>query len=218
MAILIENFGFEATQTTIEYLNFPDPLTVSLIPAQKLTAWTAQIANEYKKEIVISLPMEPLPQQFNQYRPSMITIHMSEEDIRNKIAQAASAITNFSGIANFHGNKAMEDSRIMDIILTETNRRKAYFIYSDNSRNSVVPQLVRTAKTPHHPIQGTIDATHTAEQARERLRRYAMTAEKTGKILIKAPPTTAFMQALKEESDMLRENCIRLVYVSELMK
>ena len=217
MAILVENFGFEADQTTIEYLSFPEPLTVSLAPTQRLAAWTAQIADEYKKEVVLLLPMEPLPQQFGSYRPLMITIHQSEDAIRNIIAQAAAAVPNFSGVSNFHGSRVMEDSRVMGIILSEVNRRKAYFVYTDNSRKSVVPQLVRENRVPSHPIQGTIDAEHTAEQARERLRGFAVRAERTGRMLVRVQPSQAFIQVLKEETDALRRNGIRLVYVSELM-
>jgi polysaccharide deacetylase 2 family uncharacterized protein YibQ len=220
MAILVEDFGFEANQTTIEYLSFPDPLTISLVPARKLTAWTAQIANEYKKEIVLSLPMEPLPPQLaGQYRQSTITIHASEERIRGIIAQAAADVPNFSGIANFHGTRAMEDSRVMRIVLSEALRRRAYFVYvySDPLRRSVVPQLVREMGVPSQPVQITIGADHTAEQARDILRRGAIAAEHSGRVLIKTAPTTAFITALKEEREALGRNGIRLVYVSELM-
>jgi len=218
MAILIENFGFEANATTAEYLSFPEPLSVALLPAGKLAAWTAQIADEYKKEVVLLLPMEPLPQQYDKYKGSMVMIHHSAENIRSIISQASAAIPNFSGVCNFHGAKVMEDSRAMGIILSEVSKRKAYFIYTDVSKKSVVPQLTKSMKIPNAPIQGSIDAAATAEQAKEKLRRYSITAEKTGKVLIKAQPSTAFIKALKEETEALRKNGIKLVYVSELVK
>jgi len=218
MAILIENFGFEANQATVEYLSFPEPLTVALIPDRKLAQWTAQIADEYHKEIVLLLPMEPLPPQYDKYKQSMVMIHWSEEQIRNQISQAAAAIPNFSGICNFHGARVMEDSRAMKIILSEAHKRKAYFVCTDVSKKSVAPQIANEMKVPNVPVQGAIDASHTAEQVRERLRRYSMAAEKTGKILIKAQPSPAFIKVLKEEAEPLRKNGIRLVYVSELAK
>jgi len=218
MAILIENFGFEANATTAEYLSFSEPLTVSLLPAGKLAAWTAQIADEYKKEIVLLLPMEPLPPQYDKYKGSMVMIHHTAENIHSIIAQAATAIPNFSGVCNLHGAKVMEDSRAMGIILAEIGKRKAYFVYTDVSKKSVAPQLTKSMKIPNAPIQGSIDASATAEQVKEKLRRYAVTAEKTGKVLIKAQPSTAFIRALKEETETFRKNGIKLVYVSELAK
>jgi len=218
MAILIENFGFEANATTAEYLSFPEPLTVALLPAGKLAAWTAQIADEYKKEVVLLLPMEPLPQQYEKYKESMVMIHYSDENIRGIIAHATAAIPNFSGVCNFHGGKVMEDSRAMGIILSEVGKRKKYFVYTDVSKKSVAAQSAKSMKIQSAPIQGTIDASMTVEQAREKLRRYSITAEKTGKTLIKAQPSPAFIKALNEEAEALRKNGIKLVYVSELVK
>jgi polysaccharide deacetylase 2 family uncharacterized protein YibQ len=218
MAVLIENFGFEANASTAEYLAFPEPLTVALLPAGKLAAWTAQIADEYKKEVALLLPMEPLPPQYDKYRESMVMIHYSDEAIRGIIAHAAAAIPNFSGVCNFHGAKTMEDSRAMGIILSEISKRKVYFVYTDISKKSVAPQLAKSMKVQSAPIQGTIDASMTVEQARERLRRYSIAAEKTGRALIKAQPSPAFIKALKEETAALKRNGIKLVYVSELVK
>jgi polysaccharide deacetylase 2 family uncharacterized protein YibQ len=218
MAVLIENFGFEANAATAEYLSFPEPLTVALLPAGKLAAWTAQIADEYKKEVALLLPMEPLPPQYDKYKGSMVMIHYSDEDIRGIIARAAAAIPNFSGVCNFHGAKVMEDSRAMGIILSEVSKRKTYFVYTDVSKKSVAPQLIKSMKIPNAPIQGSIDASMTAEQVRERLRRYSVTAEKTGKALIKAQPSPVFIKVLKEETEALKRNGIKLVYVSELVK
>jgi polysaccharide deacetylase 2 family uncharacterized protein YibQ len=223
MAILIENFGFEANQTTMEYLAFPEPLTVSLLPTQKLATWTAQIADEYKKEIVLALPMEPLPPQFSGYRGSMVMITHDREQIRNLLARAEAAIPNFSGVSNFHGNGnrgVMEDSRAMGIILNELkrHRRSPYFIYTDEQKRSVAPRLMKTEKVPGMQIQRTIGANLTTEQVRARLSNAAAAAQKTGSILIKAQPSQAFISVLKEEMEMLKQNGIRLVYVSELVK
>jgi len=218
MAILIENFGFEANAVTAEYLAFPEPLTMALLPSGKLAAWTAQIADEYKKEVVLLLPMEPLPQQYDKYKGSMVMIHYTDENIRGIIAQAATAIPNFSGVCNFYGAKVMEDSRAMGIILSEVSKRKAFFVYTDISKKSVAAQLTKSMKIPNALIQGSIDASATAEQAQEKLRRYSVTAEKTGKVLIKAQPSQAFIKALKEETAAFRKNGIRLVYVSELVR
>ncbi len=218
MAILIENFVYEANTIAIEYLSFPEPLTVAILPAEKFSARTAQIAEEHKKETVLLLPMEPLPQQYDKYKGSMVMIHYGDEQIRNIIAHAAAAVPNFSGVCNFHGAKVMEDSRALGIILSEVSKRKAFFVYTDISKKSVAAQLTKSMKIPNAPIQGSIDATATAEQAKEKLRRYSVTAEKTGKVLIKAQPSPAFIKALKEEAEAFKKNGIRLVYVSELAK
>ncbi len=65
LAILIEDFRFNADKSTIDILSFSEPLTLSMRSEKKLAASTAQIANEYKKEIIILQPMEPVPKSEN---------------------------------------------------------------------------------------------------------------------------------------------------------
>lgn len=218
MAVLIENFIYEANTSAMEYLSFPEPLTVAILPADKLAARTAQIADEHKKEIVLLLPMEPLPPQYDKYKESMVIINHTDDDIRRIITHAAAAIPNFAGVCNFYGAKVMEDSKSLKIVLSEVSKRKAYFVYTDASKKSVAPQLTKSMKIPNASIQGAIDAAMTEDQARKNLRHYSIVAEKTGKALIKAQPSPVFIKVLKEETDALKKNGIRLVYVSELLK
>jgi len=219
MAIIIENFGFEATQTITEYLSFPHPLTVSLVAAEKRAPWTAKIAGEYKKEVILLLPMEPLPQaELAKHRQAMVMVHHSEERIRNSISLAANSIPELSGVSNFHGRRVMEDSRAMEIILAETGRRRSYFVYTETTRNSIIPALCSKHKVPCAPIQGSIETSDSPERIREKLRRFSMAAERTGRIIVKAPPTDAFIAVLKEELETMRQNGIKLVYVSDLVK
>jgi polysaccharide deacetylase 2 family uncharacterized protein YibQ len=218
MAIFIENLGAESDAVIAEYFSFPEPLTVSFAPIHKV-----QAANEHKKEVALLLPMEPLsplPPQFDKYRKSMVIIHHNEAEIRGMISQAAATVPNFSGVCNFYGSRVMADSRVMEIILSEVHKRKGYFIYyyTEPSQKSVVPELAKSMKVPNMQIKGNIDAGHTAEQARDRMARYTAEAQLTGKILIKAQPSPAFMQALKEGAEARRRNGVKLVYVSELVK
>ena len=219
MAVIIEDFGFEANQTITEYLSFPHPLTVSLVGAQKRAPWTAKIADEYKKEVILLLPMEPLPPaEFAKYKQAMVMVHYSEETIRGSISQAANSIPELSGVSNFYGNRVMEDSRVMEIILSEVNRRKGYFVYTETSRNSLASILCSKYKVPSAPVQGSIVMSDSPDKIREKLRKYSIAAEKTGKIIIKAPPSADFISVLKEEFEAMRQNGIKLVYVSDIVK
>ncbi|MFP4013307.1 MAG: divergent polysaccharide deacetylase family protein [Chitinispirillaceae bacterium] len=218
MAILLEDFGFEADRTTIEYLSFPEPLTVSLVPSQRLASWTAKIADEYKKEIVVLLPMESVPSEYDKYRNSTLMIHFPEDKIRSLLNQSIAAIPNFSGMCNFYGARAMEDSRVMEIVLSEVKKNNSYFVYSKVTRKSVARSVARRLKVPYHPVQGTIELDDSPEKIREKLKKYSIAAQKTGRILIKSPPSPEFIDVLKMQLDELRYNGIRLVYVSDLIR
>ena len=217
MAILIEDFGFQADQTTVEYLSFPDPLTVALVPAKHLSPWTAQIANEYHKEIVILLPMEPIPRSLRKYQPTTIMLHYPEQKIRTIVSGAMQSIPYFAGMCSFWGEDVLEDSRVMSVVLSEVKKRKGYFLDTHINRKSVAPGIAKSMNVPFTGLDGILDDKITQEQVQDTLRHFALQAQKTGSVLVCSTPSTAFIKGLKAELPQLR-NGIRLVYVSEIIK
>jgi uncharacterized protein len=216
IAILIKNFGFAADKTTVEYLSFPDPLTVSLAPTRKLASWTAQISNEYKKEIVVLLPMEPLSRRADNVRPFLIMIHYPEAKLRSLIGSAVESVPNSVGFTNLSGVRVLEDSRVMDILFSEIKKRHGYFIEDGGSRKTVAPTFARKYSTPFAAIDCTVDTSLKVPQIQELLRRTAQEALKRGQIVISSKATETFIRALKSELPALRRDGIRLVYVSEI--
>jgi polysaccharide deacetylase 2 family uncharacterized protein YibQ len=219
IAFLIKDFGFAADQKTIEYLSFPEPLTVALLPSRKLSSWTAQISNEYKKEIIILQPMEPclVPRAPDGRKPQCVMLHFPETRVRSIIADAAEAVPNFSGFINFGGTRALEDSRLTGILFSEIKKRHGYFIEDRATRKSVAAAAAEKISLPFGTIGCSIDSTLTISRIEELLSRCAMEAQKRGHIIVCCRATTAFIRALKKQLPLLRQNGIRLSYVSEVV-
>lgn len=217
MAIFIEDFGFQADQTTVEYLSFTEPLTIGLIPAKKLTTWTAQIANEYHKEIVIMLPMEPVSAKYSKQSGAVVMVHYPEDKIQRIITESMEQIPHFSGLTNYFGSRIVDDSRVMSLLFTEINSKQAYFLYNPQSRSSSAEAIAKKNNVPFKSVDIYIDNNNSVSALQDTLRRCAMFAQKTGDVIISSKPTTAFINALKNELPILKQNGIRLVYVSELM-
>ena len=217
MAIFIEDFGFQADQTTVEYLSFTEPLTVGLIPEKKLTLWTAQIANEYKKEIVLMLPMEPVPSKDSKQAGAIIMVHYPEEKINQIIDDAMEKIPQFSGITNFYGSRILADSRVMTLVLNKASSKNAYFLYDHQSRASSVSAVAKKENVLYKSINEHVDTNCTVTELQDSLRRYAMIAQKTGDVIISSKPTAAFIKALQNELTVLKQNGIKLVYISEII-
>lgn len=217
MAIFIEDFGFQADQKTVEYLSFSEPLTIGLIPSKKLTTWTAQIANEYKKEIVIMLPMEPIPVKLSKQTGPIIMVHYPEERIRKILSESMEAIPNFSGISNYFGSNIINDSRVMSLVFSEFTSKKAYFLLNPQLHRSSVASIAAKYDIPHKPVDMYIDTSRSVSALQDTLRHGAMIAQKTGDIIVSSKPSAAFIKALKNELPVLKHNGIKLVYVSDLM-
>jgi uncharacterized protein len=218
MAIVVADFGFKATGTTVDFLSFPEPLTVSLVSTKRMSTWTAQIANEYKKEIVILLPMEPLARSYRQYSDKAIMIHYPHEKIRSILHSAAESIPNYAGYANLCGTRVIEDTPVMRTILGELKKGHGYFLIDPVSRKSVAAKIARELDVPYRSIDISLDSTASSGNAlADTLHHAAMIAQKTGSVVLQGRATAEFIAALTKVLPYLQENGIKLVYLSEVM-
>lgn len=218
MAIIVEDFGFEANKTSVEFLSFPYPLTVSLVSSRKLSVWTAQIAKEYKKELIILLPLESVPRSLSKYKESAIMVHYPQEQIVSLFSKATESVPNFSGFSNLGGNRVMADTRVMEILFSQIKKRNGYFIINPATRKSIAAIMAQKMQIPYGKIDYFIDTEKSSELIIETLRHCILSAHKTGKILIKGKATESFINALNDAVPVFEQNGIKLVYASEIVK
>lgn len=218
IAILVEDFEFQANKTTIDLLSFPEPLTISLLPFIEKNTWTAQAAHEYKKEIVIHLPFEPKRAKKKIQGSSIIMIHYPEKEIRKIIHNAVKTIPNFRGFANLYGSIAVEDSRVMKIVLNEIKKYQGYFINTYGGRTSVVPEVAEKANIDYKEISTVIKEKSTAAEIEEQLKKYIDIARKKGSIIVTAKASKPLIEALNSILPYTKQYGIKFVYISDIVK
>lgn len=219
MAVVIADFGFKANTTSVEFLSFPEPLTVSLVSTKRMSTWTAQIANEYRKEIVILLPMEPLTAGARRYGKEALLIHYPPDKIRELLNSATESIPYFAGFSNLCGARVLNDSRVMTIVLGKLKKDHGYFLIDPVSRKSVASSVARSLGVPYRTIEISLDSTaSTLASLADTLRHAAMIAHKTGSVVVQARATGQFLEALTSQRSYLHHNGIRLVYLSEIVR
>ncbi|MBN1760138.1 MAG: divergent polysaccharide deacetylase family protein [Chitinispirillaceae bacterium] len=218
MAIVIADFGFKATTTTVEFLSFPEPLTVSLVSSKKMSTWTAQIANEYRKEIVIMLPMEPLSRSYSAYTDKAVMIHYPQDKIKSLLRTTTESIPCYAGFTNLCGSRVLEDTPVMRIILGELKKDHGYFLINPVSRKSVAAGIARELDVPYRGIDIVLDsAASSVSTLDDTLHHAAMIAQKTGSVVLQGRATSRFITTLNEQLPYLQENGIKLVYLSEVV-
>jgi polysaccharide deacetylase 2 family uncharacterized protein YibQ len=217
IAIIIEDFQFNADKSTIDILSFKEPLTVSMRAGKKLTSSTAQIADEYKKEIMILQPMEPVPQTSNTPPEQVIMVHYTEDKIRGLLRESAQNIPVFKGFSNYFGNRVLEDSDVMSTICDEIKKQNKYLIVSTDSRKSVAGAAAQKAGLPFMEIDFSFSIGQSEPGIGDSLRHCAVLAQKKGSLLIKGQSVPQFINALKENRQLFLNNGIQFVYVSDLL-
>ena len=129
-----------------------------MVSTKKMSTWTAQIANEYRKEIVILLPMEPLSSKYRQYSSEALLIHYPSEKIRTILKNATESIPYFAGFSNLCGTMVLDDSQVMKIILSELKKKHGYFLIDPVSRKSVAASMARKLNIPFRTIEISLDS------------------------------------------------------------
>ncbi|MBD3241492.1 MAG: hypothetical protein GF331_12960, partial [Chitinivibrionales bacterium] len=217
IAFLIRDFGFEADQTTIDFLSFGQPLTVSMTATEDKSAWTARVADHYHKEIVILLPLESKRAVPDGQYGDLIMVHHSEDQIVSTVVQASRRIPNFVGYCNLWGSRLLEDTRATRILLSEDKRQHGYFVDTETTPASLVPRLAVTLGVPYRQVDATVDDGEGREAVAGKLTTYVHRAQKLGALLVTAPPSAAFIGALKEHESMFGHNGVQFVYVSDIL-
>jgi polysaccharide deacetylase 2 family uncharacterized protein YibQ len=204
-------------QTIVAFLSIPEQASVSLVPVKKQSALVAQLADQYHKEVIIRLPLEPAGKIPDDFFGPIIMVHYTKEAIHSIIAQAMTKVPNFSGFNNLWGSRALEDSRIMGIVCNEIKKAHGYFIETRATKNSVVSSVCENIGLPDKEIDAVVGEKSNRADIEKQLRNYAATAQANGTIIVEAPINAPFVAALKASVPMLKRNGIRLVPASEIV-
>lgn len=216
MAILVNNFNFEADRNTIEFLSFDQPLSFCLVPHGKKSILTAQAAREYKKELLITLCVESRRKIKNVPLSSLIMVHYPEKKIYDIVNNAEKAVPGFSGFVNLQTSFALKDSRLMRLVMTAISTSHGYFVARDIEQNPVMSALVQELKIPYASITSILE-NESQEAIENQLRHCAVIAQKKSKVVVLADAHQNFIRGLKEVQPLLKAEGIQLVYVSEIV-
>jgi uncharacterized protein len=217
MAVVVENLEDTAYQIAVSLLSFPEPLSVSIAPVGKKAALIAQLAEQYKKEVIIRLPLEPTGKVPVEFENATIMVHYPREKIHAIISGAVKHIPNARGFSNLWGSRGLEDSRLMGIVLDEIKKQRGYFIEAPATKNSVAPSIASSTGVSYADMGGRLEKSAPAELLAE-IKRYAAAAQVKGAIAVHCSASRQLCEALKAAQPFLRQNGIRLVYVSEIVK
>jgi polysaccharide deacetylase 2 family uncharacterized protein YibQ len=217
MAFVVENLEDTAYQVAVSVLSFTEPVTVSLAPAGRKAFLIAQLAEQYKKEVIVRLPLEPagkIPKEFEQ---STIMVHYSPEAIRRMISDAVKHIPNVKGFSNLWGSRALEDTRVMTIVLEEAKKLHGYFAEAKYAKNSVAGTVASRIGLPYQEISARLEKTAAPDLLAE-IKRYAAAAQAKGSLVVRCWGTRQTADALRAALPFLRQNGIQLAFVSDILK
>jgi polysaccharide deacetylase 2 family uncharacterized protein YibQ len=217
MALIVENLEDTSYQIAVSLLSYPEPLTVSIIPGSKKAALIAQLADQHQKEVIIRMPFESQGSMPASVAQSAIMVHFSKDAINAMVGSAVHDIPNFTGFTNAWGSRACEDSRIMNIILANIRKQHGYFIETRTTKNSVAASVATALDCPFSEVNARIEK-RTAPDIAAELRRLGAGAQANGTMAASVTASKQLADALADVRAWFRQNGIKLVFVSEIVK
>ena len=143
IAIVIDDFGYQDQALIRAFCDLPQPITFSIFPGERHTAWTARRATEKNHGVMVHLPMEPVGYPEHNPGPDAIFADDAPEKIAALTQNALAAVPHARGMNNHMGSRVTQNAAAMKAVLQIVKQRDFFFVDSRTSPRSVAYAIAR---------------------------------------------------------------------------
>lgn len=135
VVIIIDDVGAEMTHFS-ELTNVPGKLTVSILPGEKFSKISAEIAHQKGFEVMLHQPMQPRNIVENRIGSGGIFVSMPSLVVEKILSENISNIPYVKGVNNHMGSYATTKPPVMRAMMNVLKAKKLYFVDSLTSGSS----------------------------------------------------------------------------------
>ena len=180
IAIVIDDFGYQDQNLILSFCELPQPITFSIFPGEKHTAWIAQQAIEKNHGVMVHLPMEPIDYPARDPGPNAIFSDYAPEKIAELTQDALASVPYAKGMNNHMGSRVTQNFEAMKAVLRVVKRWNFFFIDSVTSPQSVAYAIARDMGIPSDRKALFLDIVEDETEVVKRLYRLAARARHEG--------------------------------------
>jgi uncharacterized protein len=194
------------------------PLTFAIIPGLPRVKDVAATAQGKGYQVMIHMPMEPQGYPQQRMEKNGLLLSLGEDQVRERLSQYFSAVPQAVGANNHMGSRFTEDRQKMGVVLSVLKEKGLFFIDSRTSPRSMGYSVAREMGMKAGTRDVFLDNVQEDAAIRRQLEQLAAIARKRGSAIGICHPHEATIQTLSSALPRLREQGIRFVYVSELVR
>ncbi len=218
LVIVIDDFGYFLTEPAIDFIEFPWPLTLAVMPGLRLSEKIASLGIENDKEVIIHLPMEAVTPRLHQ-EPLMITSDMSREKVAEIMETAIRTVPGARGLNNHIGSLATQNSEIMDEVVRQCILHRLHILDSITHPKTVFYREAVRAGAPAARRDVFLDHYSDPERIKEELYRAVRLSRKRGRPVIAIGHVRAnTFEVLDREAPLLVEQGVSFLPLSAVME
>jgi len=216
IAFIIDDLGYER-QIAQEIIELDFPVALSILPYLTYSEYLAEEGKKNSQEIILHLPLEAHNSDADP-GPGAIKSYMSEEEIREAVRKALSAVPYILGVNNHMGSKITENRAMMEIILEEIGRYNLFFIDSLTSENSIAYKIAQEMGIKTAARSVFLDNENDLDYIKGQMEEAQRIAFKKGEAIVIGHSRINTFYALKRMVPELIKAGIEVVPVSELVR
>lgn len=200
------------------FMKSPIPFTFAIRPDQSGAARTAREIHTAKREVFLSLAMEPRGYPRIDPGKDAILLDLSRIEIEDRIARSLSALGLAHGVISRHGSAAVNDADVMRAVLGELRRRDLPFIDAHGPGPSVVEQIGEEVGARTSSLGATLDGSGGSQAAaRARIRQIIQSAMQRGGLVVTFKASAIILTVLEAERENLQSQGVEVVPASEIV-
>ncbi|MFZ7113567.1 MAG: divergent polysaccharide deacetylase family protein [Desulfatiglandales bacterium] len=142
IAIIVDDIGYDYAIAR-DFMAFPLPLSLSILPLAPQAEKIAKEANRRKCEIMLHLPMEPDCSTHLNPGPEALLLSMGDSEISEIVARHLEKIPGIKGVNNHMGSSFTRDRNKMGVVLGEVKKRGLFYIDSRTTTETVGLEVAR---------------------------------------------------------------------------
>lgn len=223
VAIVIDDVGVHSALSRKADKVLPPEVTFSFLPYGSATMELAKKARKEGREVMIHLPMEPMPRLDEppiDPGPNALFIDLSPDEMRKRTKINLKDLKDMSvGVNNHMGSRFTSNLEGMKVVLPIIEESGLFFMDSLTTPNSAVEEAAK-AVTPNMPLLKRdvfLDHYITEDALRAALLRLEKEAQATGKAIAIGHPHSRTLSVLQDWLPTLPYKGIDLVPITHML-
>ncbi|MGH8306672.1 MAG: divergent polysaccharide deacetylase family protein [Gammaproteobacteria bacterium] len=216
IAIIIDDMGNTLAEGR-RAVDLPGPVACAILPRTRYSVTLADLCHAQGKEVLLHLPMQAMDDA--PLGPGGITLHMTEQEIKDTVRGDVAAIPHLVGVNNHEGSLiSMHPGDLAWIMQTLHGIGNLFFVDSYTTVDSIAYQIARENGVPAARRDVFLDDVNTPQAIQFQFNRLLEIAHKKGFALAIGHPRPATMEVLAEQLPKLSEQGIELAPVSAIVE
>lgn len=216
LAIVLDDAGnaFAPVETIAR---LPETIAVAVLPNAQYSAEVVQALAGTGRELLVHMPMEPLPGEGPGPGPGAVEVGLSAAEIRDRVEKAIAVVDGARGLNNHMGSRATADTQTMRAVMEVVGAHDMYFLDSRTTSDTVAEQTAIELGLPALRRDVFLDVVAEKEAIRRALRASVARARSAGRAVAIGHVHPLTMEVLLAElPDALEE--VVLVRPSALLR